>query len=209
VSAPAAPGSGIAERDTGYGTLTGRVADICAQGDLACSAPDQAALLRLGAEIAAQADLRDPLAAVNSLAALLSAALGDAWTTVLLNDFTLAPGRADYQPTVPLAQRLIDAADPRLPAPGPAEHAAAAASWDAITAAVAANPLVVVPALVGQLDAAWGQLLADNAALLDPAVWAGFAGTVTAHTNYAVSGLLVSGAAWMTALAHDLAGRHP
>ncbi|WP_245665745.1 cutinase family protein [Nocardia sienata] len=206
MSAPVAPGSGIAERGTGYGTLTGRVADFCAERDLACSAPDRAALLRLGAEIAARADLRDPLAAVNSLAALLSAALGDAWTTVLLNDFHLTPGRVDYQPTVPLAQRLIDAADPRLPTPGPAEHTAASARWNAITATVATNPLNVVPALVGQLGAAWGQLLADNAALLDPAVWVRFAGTVAAHTDYATGGLLVSGAAWMTALAHDLAG---
>ncbi|WP_328397905.1 cutinase family protein [Nocardia sp. NBC_00416] len=202
----AAPGSGIAGGGLGYGALAGRVADICAVGDLACSAPDRAALLRLGAEIAARANLRDPVAAVNSLAALLSTALGDAWTTVLLNDFHLTDGRADYQPTVSLAQRLIDAADPRLPAPGPAEHAAAAARWNAITATVAANPLVVVPALAGQLDAAWGQLLADNAALADPPVWAGFAGTVAAHTDYAAAGLLASGTAWMTALAHDLAG---
>lgn len=207
MSAGVATGSGIAARDTGYGALTGRVADICAEGDLACSAPDHAALLRLGAELAAQADLRDPLAAVNSLGALLSAALGDAWTTVLLHDFHVAPGRADYLPTTPLAQRLIDAADPRIPTPSSAEHAAAQAQWNAITAAATASPLTVVPALAGQLSSAWGQLVADNAALLDPGVWVRLAGTLAAHTDYAATGRLASGTAWMTALAYDLAGR--
>lgn len=199
-------GSGIAERDTGYGALEGRVADICVEGDLACSAPDRAAVLRAGAEIAAQAELHDPLAAVSSLGALLSAALGDTWTTVLLHDFQLAPGRADYIPELPLAQRLIDAADPRLPNPTPDEHAAAGVRWNEIMAAVVANPVAVLPALAGQLSAAWVQLVAENADLLNPAVWAQFVGTVAAHTDYAVTGRLASGTAWLTALAHDIAG---
>ncbi|WP_232330648.1 cutinase family protein [Nocardia fusca] len=201
-------GSGIAERDTEYGALTGRVADICVEGDLACSAPGQAALLRWGAEIAAQADLRDPVAAVNSLHALFAAAFGDAWTTVLLHDFQVGPGRADYLPGMSLAQRLIDAADPRLLGPTPSDHAAAATRWNEITAAVAANPLAVLPALAGQLGGAWNQLVAENADLLNPAVWARYAGTVAAHTDYAATGRLASGTAWLIALAHDIAGAH-
>ncbi|MEV3965874.1 cutinase family protein [Nocardia sp. NPDC050193] len=208
VEAGVVSGSGIAERDTGFGSLTGRVADICVEGDLACSAPGQAALLRLGAEIAAQADLRDPVAAANSLDALFAAALGGAWTTVLLNDFQVGPGRADYVPAVSLAQRLIDAADPRMSAPTSSEHAAAAARWNEVASAVAGNPLAVLPALAGQLGGAWSQLVAENADLLNPAVWARYAGTIAAHTDYAATGRLASGTAWLIALAHDIAGAH-
>lgn len=201
-----AGGGGIADGATSYGALTGRVADICTDGDLACSAPERAALLRVGAEIAAQADLRDPLAAINSLAAVFSAALGDTWTTVVLGDFRVGAGAVDYAPQLSLAARLIDAADPRIPAPSPHDIGAAAAKWNEITATVAANPIGLLPKLAGQLGAAWGQLVADNADLVNPAVWARFADTVARHNNYAINGQLASGIAWMVALAHDIAG---
>ncbi|WP_406279425.1 cutinase family protein [Nocardia sp. NBC_00881] len=201
-----AGGGGIADGETSYGALTGRVADVCADGDLACSAPARAALLRVGAEIAAQADLRDPLAAIGSLNALFSTALGDAWTTVVLNDFQVSGGNVDYAPQLGLAGRLIDAADPRIPAPRPEEVGAAAERWNEITATVAANPIGLLLKLAGQLGAAWGQLVADNADLLDPAVWVHYADTVTRHNSYAIDGQLNSGVAWMVALAHDIAG---
>ena len=186
--------------------MTGRVADICTDGDLACSAPDHAALLRIGAEIAAQADLRDPVAALSSIDAVFSTAMGRAWTTVLSDDFHTDATNADYAPAKPLAQRLIDAADPRIAAPSPEQARAAEQRWSQITGAAAANPLGVVPKLAGQLAAAWGQLVADNAALIDPAVWARFADTVARHNGYGVTGQTASGVAWMTALAHDAAG---
>jgi hypothetical protein len=204
---PAAPeGGGIAGGATHYGALTGRVADICVEGDLACSAPDHAALLRLGALIAAQADLRDPVTAVNSVGALLSAALGQAWTTVLLHDIHLADGTVTYRPGKTLAQRLTDAADPRQSSPGPDETAAANARWGAVVNTVAANPVAALPRLAAELAAAWGQLVADNAALLDPAVWIRYGDTVSRHTDYAIGGHLNSGISWLTALAHDLQG---
>ncbi|MEU2032591.1 cutinase family protein [Nocardia amamiensis] len=206
ITNPPAGGGGIADGAISYGALTGRVADICTDGDLACSAPDRAALLRVGAEIAAQADLRDPLAAIGSLGTLFSAALGNTWTTVVLGDFQVGGGTVDYAPQLPLAARLIDAADPRIPAPSPHDIDAAAARWNEITAAVAANPLGLLPKLAGQLGAAWGQLVADNADLVNPAVWVRFADTVARHNNYATSGQLASGIAWMVALAHDIAG---
>ncbi|MBF6339736.1 cutinase family protein [Nocardia abscessus] len=206
ITNPAAGGGGIADGAPSYGALTGRVADICTDGDLACSAPERAALLRVGAEIAAQADLRDPFAAVGSLAALFSAALGDTWTTVVLGDFQVGGGTVDYAPQLPLAARLIAAADPRIPAPSPHDIDAAAARWNEITATVAANPLGLLPKLAGQLGAAWGQLVADNADLVNPAVWVRFADTVARHNNYAITGQLASGIAWMVALAHDIAG---
>ncbi|MGW5217366.1 cutinase family protein [Nocardia sp. NPDC004085] len=209
LSNPPAGGGGIADGATTYGELTGRVADICTDGDLACSAPERAALLRVGAEIAAQADLHDPVAAVGSLNALLSGVLGDAWTSVILNDFQVGADNVDYLPQLPLADRLVDAADPRNPAPTPEEGGMAAARWGEITAMVAANPIELLPKLAGQLSGAWGQLVADNADLINAAVWVRYLDTVSRHNNYAANGQLNSGIAWMVALAHDIAGVRP
>jgi hypothetical protein len=206
ISNPPAGGGGIGDGATSYGALTGRVADICTDGDLACSAPGRAALLRVGAEIAAQADLRSPFAAIGSLQALFTAAMGDAWTTVVLNDFQVGAGNLDYTPQLGLAGRLIEAADPRTPGPSPEESGTAAARWNEITATVAANPIILLPKLIGQLGAAWGQLVADNADLLNPVIWVHYADTVARHNNYAINGQLNSGIAWMVALAHDIAG---
>ncbi len=202
ITNPPAGGAGIAGA-IGYGDLTGRVADICTDGDLACSAPDRAAFLRVGAEIAAQADLRNPIAALGTLNGVLHAALGDAWTTVLLEDFAVGGGNVDYLPQQGLAARLVEAADPRTPVP---DGNAAAGLWDEIVATVAANPIVLLPKLAGQLTAAWGQLLADNVDLVNPAVLLRYADTVARHNGYATSGQLGSGIAWMVALAHDIAG---
>ncbi len=204
-----APGSGIAADGADFGALAGRVAEICVAGDLACSAPDHAALLRFAAELAARADLRDPIAAVGSVNALLAGALGDAWTTIRLHDFTIDGATAGYAPQESLAQRLIDAADPRTPAPTPDDRAAADARWGQLTAVVAADPLRLLPALAGQLSAAVGQLGTDNADLVDPAVWARFADTVGLHNGYAATGQLASGIAWLVATAHDLTGSRP
>ena len=202
ITNPPAGGAGIAGA-IGYGDLSGRVADICTDGDLACSAPDRAAFLRVGAEIAAQADLRNPLAALGTLNGLLHAALGDAWTTVLLEDFAVGGGNVDYLPQQGLAARLAEAADPRTPVP---DGGAAAGTWDEIASIVIANPIILLPKLAGQLTAAWGQLLADNADLVNPAVLLRYADTVARHNGYATSGQLGSGIAWMVALAHDIAG---
>jgi hypothetical protein len=208
IATPSAPGSGIAADNAAYGALTGRVADICVTGDVACAAPEHAALLRAGAEIAAQADLSNPIAAAGSLQRVLSTALGSAWNTVVLNDFDLGPATIDYRPRAPLSKRLIDAADPRIPALSPDRVRAAEERWNQITATLLAHP-GEVPKLAGQLAAAWGQLVADDADLTNPAVWASFAATVTAHDGYAATGQLASGIAWLVAVAHDLAQGGP
>ncbi|MFF0492925.1 cutinase family protein [Nocardia sp. NPDC004068] len=205
-AAPAAGGGLAADAGADYGALTGRVVDICAEADVSCAAPDRAAVLRVGAEIAAQADLRDPVAALASLQGLLSRVLGDAWTRVVLDDIQIGAGGVDYVPAASLAQRLTTAADPRTPPPSAEEVAAATARWGQVTAAVAADPLTQLPRLAGQLSAAWGQFVADNADLLNPAVWLRYADVHGHHTGYAASGQLASGIAWLVALAHDLAG---
>ncbi|WP_369690011.1 cutinase family protein, partial [Nocardia puris] len=210
ITSPPASGGGIATT-TGpdYGALTGRVIDVCAEGDLSCSVPDRAALLRLAAHLAAQADLRDPIAALASIQSLLSSTLGDAWTTVVNNDFQIGPGWVDYVPAASLAQRAITAADPRTPPPSPADTAAASARWAQITSIVAADPLAQLPNLAARLSQAWGQLVTDNTDLLTPAVLLRIPEISARHTGYAATGHLASGIAWLTALAHDLAGRKP
>lgn len=207
VTGPPAPGGGIADDHAEYGALTGRLMDTCDDGDLVCASPAHEALLRLAAEIAAQANLSNPVAAVGSLAGLFQTALGAAWSTVVLTDFHLTPATVDYAPRVGLAQRLIDAGDPRIPRPTPAQTGAAAQRWSQITGTLAAHPLEV-PKLAGQLATALGGLAADDSDLVNPAVWLHFATTVAAHDGYAVGGELVTGIAWMTAVARDLAGAH-
>ncbi|MGW0330175.1 cutinase family protein [Nocardia sp. NPDC003183] len=207
LSTAVASGGGIATTSgVDFGSLTGRVADICVEGDLSCAAPDRAALLRVAAQLAAQADLRDPIAAISSVQGLLSGALGDAWTTVVLNDFHIGPGSVAYVPAASLAERLTAAADSRTPAPGPSETAAADARWAQITATVASNPLTTLPSLAASLSGAWGQLVTDNADLIDPSVWLRYSDIPARHTGYAANGQLASGVAWLTALAHDLSG---
>ncbi|MFI2279636.1 cutinase family protein [Nocardia beijingensis] len=206
-TAPAS-GGGIASSGVEYGALTGRVADVCVDGDLSCAAPERAALLRMAAQLAAQADLRDPLAALGSIQALMAGALGDAWTTVVNSDFHIGAGFVDYAPAASLAERLIDASDPRTPPPGPDETAAASARWGQITAIVASDPVGQLPKLAGQLLGAWGQLVGDNADLTNPGVWLRYADIHGRHTGYAAAGQLASGIAWLTALAYDLAGSH-
>ncbi|WP_431969567.1 cutinase family protein [Nocardia sp. bgisy134] len=208
-TAPASGGGIATSSGVEYGALTGRVTDVCVEGDLSCAAPERAALLRMAAQLAAQADLRDPIAALGSIQTLLSGALGEAWTTVVNNDFQIGAGFVDYAPAASLAERLIDASDPRTPPPGPDATAAASARWGQITAIVASDPVGHLPKLAGQLSGAWGQLMADNADLTNPVVWLNYADINGRHTSYAATGQLASGIAWLTALAHDLAGSQP
>ncbi|MGV9334782.1 cutinase family protein [Nocardia sp. NPDC003726] len=205
---PAAGGGIATSSGVEYGALTGRVADVCVDGDLSCAAPERAALLRMAAQLAAQTDLRDPLAALGSIQALLSGALGEAWTNVVNNDFQIGAGFVHYAPAASLAERLIDASDPRTRPPSPDETAAASARWGQITAIVASDPVGQLPKLAGQLSGAFGQLMADNADLTNPGVWLRYADIHGRHTGYAAAGQLASGIAWLTALAHDLAGSH-
>ncbi len=102
---------------------------------------------------------------------------------------------------------MIEAADPRVPAPDPDRVQVAAGRWNEITTTLAAHPGELIK-LAGQLAGAVGQLAADNSDLANPAVWAQLAGTVAAHDGYATTGALASGAAWLVAVAHDLAGGH-
>ncbi|MBB5916878.1 hypothetical protein BJY24_005790 [Nocardia transvalensis] len=119
----AATGAGIAASAApgpDYGTLTGRVADLCAAGDMACDTPPGSPLAQTVNRIAAQTDLRDPIAAISTTAQALAAT---AWKTaagVVTEDLSgTSLDQLSYQPEKSLGQRLAEAADPATPLPGP------------------------------------------------------------------------------------------
>lgn len=197
-------GAGIAADAHGFGALSGRVAEICVAGDLSCDAPDHAALLRAGAGMAAQANLRSPADAIGSLGGIWSNVLAATSDTVVNEDVSVVDGRVDYTPRQDVSTRLADASDPRTAAPSPQQRAAADAKRAAIAAAVAANPIETLPRLAAQLAAAVPANLAANADLLNLGVLAGYADVVSRHTTYRSNGQMAAGAAWFDAIAHDI-----
>lgn len=118
VTLATAPGSGIApERDiaTDYGSLTGRVASFCSSGDLACDAPDNAALLRTVANVAGQVEIGgDPIKAITSVTQAL-ALTGIKAATGLVNDNLQGTSLASLKlnPGKSISKTLAEASDPR------------------------------------------------------------------------------------------------
>lgn len=202
------PGSGgIADRGTDFGALAGRVGEFCAAGDLACDAPGHAAALRTAAGLAAQADLRDPIAAAGSLAGAWGQTVTEASNAALLSDVTVDPaGQVNYVPTQTVSQRLAEAADPRTPAATAEQTQAAADKVGQIVGAIVADPLGQIPRLVNQIGAAVGAEVAANADLLNPATLLHYATVTVAHTGYGANGQTDEAADWFAAASHDLLG---
>ncbi|MRH92907.1 cutinase family protein [Nocardia sp. SYP-A9097] len=98
-----------------FGSLSGRVASFCADGDLACDAPDNAPLLKAVANIAGQVQISggDPIASLKSIAEALAFTSIKTFTSVVNNDIS---GKSitdlSIQPQKSLSQRVADAADP-------------------------------------------------------------------------------------------------
>ncbi|WP_330179599.1 cutinase family protein [Nocardia sp. NBC_01503] len=98
-----------------FGSLSGRVASFCADGDLACDAPDNAPLLKAVANIAGQVEISggDPIASLKSIAEALAFTSIKTFTNVVNNDIS---GKSitdlSIQPQKSLSQRVADAADP-------------------------------------------------------------------------------------------------
>ncbi|WP_159850296.1 cutinase family protein [Nocardia sp. CY41] len=206
VRVPVPPASGgITPNEVGFGALSGRVAEFCAPGDLACDAPGRAAVLRTAAGLAARADLHDPLAAVSSVSAAWHQTTAAATSTVLLNDIQVDGTGVNYVPAASVSDRIADAADPRTPAPGADQAQATADKISRIVAAVAADPLRQLPQLAGQLGAAVQAELAANADLLNPATILSYADPVGNHTSYAGDGATQQAAEWFGALSRDIA----
>ncbi|MFF2551316.1 cutinase family protein [Nocardia sp. NPDC058058] len=110
ISAGGTTGGGV-----NFGSLSGRVASFCADGDLACDAPDNAPLLRAVANIAGQVEISggDPIASLKSIAEALAFTSIKTFTNVVNNDIS---GNSitdlSIQPQKSLSQRVADAADP-------------------------------------------------------------------------------------------------
>lgn len=100
-----------------FGPLNGRVADFCIDGDLACSAPRSASLLRLGSNIVEQSNLdfeHDPTGTAARLAAAVADTAVRGTSTVVNADIT-GTSLADLQfnPNLSISQRLAEVSAPR------------------------------------------------------------------------------------------------
>jgi len=121
-------GAGIAasRSPSDYGTLSGRVADLCVVGDATCDVPAGGALAASAVDVAARSDLRDPVAALATIAEALATTVYTAAVGVVNEDLTgTSLDELSYQPVKPIAQRLAEAADPTATPPGPNEALAA------------------------------------------------------------------------------------
>ncbi|NNH71223.1 cutinase family protein [Nocardia uniformis] len=116
--AQSAEGGGIStERDVAvsFGSLTGRVASFCTSGDLACDVPDNAALLKVVANIAGQVKISgaDPIGSLVSIGQALAYTSIKTFTEVVNNDVSGTNlTNLSYSPDKSISQRLAEAADP-------------------------------------------------------------------------------------------------
>ena len=120
---PAPEGGGIsptANTAGALGALEGRVASFCVAGDLACDTPKDAPIARMVANIAGQADLSDPVAALTSIGtAVGNTALKTAGNVVNEDVSGDRIDTIDYNPKKSISRRLAEASDPRTPMPDP------------------------------------------------------------------------------------------
>ncbi len=122
-------GSGIArtaDTSASFGSLTGRVADFCVAGDITCAAPSEGPLATTVANIAAQSDLRDPVAAISTIAQALAATVYKTAVGVVNEDVQgNSLDQLSYEPSKSISQRLAEASNPATPLPGPDQALAA------------------------------------------------------------------------------------
>ncbi|MBU3063099.1 PE-PPE domain-containing protein [Nocardia sp. NEAU-G5] len=199
--APVPADGGIASNPQDFGTVNGRVVEICADGDLACNAPDNADAVKFAAGVAAHTDFRDPITAVTSAGAAVSGALSTATTQTLLDDVNVQGGQVDYLPGRSISDRVAQAAVSPDPAPPAQQAQAAAAKMQQVIGAVVADPIGQLPHLAAQLAAAIGPNLAANAA--DGTALVRLAGSIGPHDSYTANPQVTQ---WMSALAHDAVG---
>ncbi|WP_433622255.1 cutinase family protein [Nocardia sp. CA-120079] len=125
----ATTGSGIArtaDTSADFGSLTGRVADFCVAGDITCAAPSEGPLATTVTNIAAQSDLRDPVAAISTIAQALAATVYKTAVGVVTEDVHgNSLDQLSYEPSKSISQRLAEASNPATPLPGPDQAIAA------------------------------------------------------------------------------------
>ncbi|MGW0251098.1 cutinase family protein [Nocardia goodfellowii] len=139
---------------TDYGALAGRVAELCVAGDLTCATPSQGPIATAISNITAQSDLRDPVAAITTIADSLAATIYKTAVGVVNED--LHGQRLDelsYDPAKSLSQRLAEASDPSTPMPGLDEALAAVlrVGTIAVNAVTTVAKKVFTPATIAEL----------------------------------------------------------
>lgn len=156
LSNPALTGIGITAPagSNGYGALVGRVADLCVAGDATCDAPVGSPLVTTVANIAARSDLRDPIAAISTVAQALSGTVYTTAVNVVNEDLTgTSLDQLSYQPGKSLGQRLAEASSPTATPPAPADALSALFKLGTIGlgAVVSVAQKVFTPATVAEL----------------------------------------------------------
>nr|WP_281004782.1 cutinase family protein [Nocardia takedensis] len=157
---PATSGSGIAVpagsagRAPRYGSLVGRVAELCVPGDATCDTPAGSPLTTTVANIAARTDTRDPIAAISTVATALSATIFGTAVEVVDQDLSgTSLDQLSYQPTKSLGQRLAEASDPATAPPSQAEALGALIKLGTIgfNAVITVIRKVITPATIAEL----------------------------------------------------------
>ncbi|MFI6041965.1 cutinase family protein [Nocardia sp. NPDC051321] len=176
---PPLSGAGIsASPQVNYGSLTGRVADLCVAGDATCDAPTGGPLATTVANIAARSDLRDPIAAISTVADALSATAFTTAVEVINDDIHgTSLDQLSYEPAKPLGQRLAEASQPNATPPGPHDALAALMKLGTIglNAVISVAQKVITPETIGELAVVgmanpWAAVAALGAKVADAVV---------------------------------------
>ncbi|MFD3427507.1 cutinase family protein [Nocardia fluminea] len=108
-------GAGIAASTTptSYGSLVGRVADLCVAGDATCDVLSASPLLTAVNNISAQAEGKDPVAAIATVAQALASTAFTTAVGVVNDDITgTSLDQLSYTPNQTLGQRVAAASSP-------------------------------------------------------------------------------------------------
>ncbi|MBW0275282.1 hypothetical protein ATM97_28830 [Nocardia sp. MH4] len=108
-------GAGIAASatPTSYGSLVGRVADLCVAGDATCDVQSASPLLTAVSNIAGQTEGKDPVAAIATVAQALASTAFTTAVGVVNDDITgTSLDQLSYTPNQTLGQRVAAASSP-------------------------------------------------------------------------------------------------
>ncbi|WP_405180771.1 cutinase family protein [Nocardia sp. NBC_01377] len=154
---PALTGAGITAGSaptTSYGALTGRVADLCVAADATCNTTPGGPLATAVTNIAGRTDLRDPIAAMSTLADALSTTVFRTAVDVVNEDISgTSLDQLSYQPATPIATRLAQASQAGTVVPTPDEALSALFKIGTIglNAVITVARTVITPAAVAEL----------------------------------------------------------
>ncbi|MGW5456603.1 cutinase family protein [Nocardia sp. NPDC003979] len=113
-------GAGIAADETpaNFGSLVGRVADLCVAGDATCDVQFGSPLLTAVANITGQAEGKDPVAAIATVAQALASTAFTTAVGVINDDITgTSLDQLAYTPDQTLGQRIAAASSPSATTP--------------------------------------------------------------------------------------------